>query len=56
MPLFTQEIFFEVDLPGLIQNIWNISNHATCPRCALYMNYVEALKRKWTDKYIDFYF
>ena len=55
--LNTREDFLQVDIPGLIQNIWNLSDHAACPRCSLYLNYnIESLKQKWTDKYIDFYF
>ena len=57
MALFSREDFLQVDIPGLIQNIWSLSDHSACPHFTLSLNYnIDALKQKWTDKYIDFYF
>ena len=57
MALFTKEDFMELDVPNLVINIWNFSNHEKCEQCFLYMNYnINALKEKWSEQYIDFDF
>ena len=55
--MFTLEDFLKVEIVDLVQNIWILSDNLNFDPCLKYVQYsIEALRRKWTDEYIDFHF
>ena len=51
------EYFLKVEITDFIPNIWILSDNLDFDPCLQYVQYsIEALRRKRSDEYIDFYF